>query len=362
MRVVICGGGVIGACAAYFLSLRRVEVIVVERTGVACAASGKSGGFLALDWCDGTPLGRLARRSFVLHAELAATLDGSRWGYRRLDTWSVLAREGSLHAKRLGASAPGWLSESALVQAKLGTPATTAQVHPARFTEAMLQAAIDRGAQLRLGRVTGVVLDPGRATASGVEVNGAVLEADAVVIAMGPWSIAACRWLPLPAVHGLKGNSVLFQSGSAVSADALFVEATTDDGGTHAPEVFPRPDGTTYVCGLSSRQALPENPADVAPDPGAQEALRAMTEAFAPALADAPIAAAQACFRPVTRDGLPLLGPVPGVAGAFVATGHGVWGILNAPASGEAMAELIVDGATRHVDLRRFAPARLPAG
>lgn len=51
MRVVICGAGVIGACAAYFLSLRQVEVVVVERTGVACAASGKSGGFLALDWC-----------------------------------------------------------------------------------------------------------------------------------------------------------------------------------------------------------------------------------------------------------------------------------------------------------------------
>ena len=46
MRVVICGGGVIGACAALFLARRRVEVIVVERTGVANAASGRAGGFL----------------------------------------------------------------------------------------------------------------------------------------------------------------------------------------------------------------------------------------------------------------------------------------------------------------------------
>ena len=105
MRVVICGGGVIGACTAYYLSLRRVEVTVVERTGVACAASGKSGGFLALDWCDGTALGRLARRSFALHAELAATLDGSRWAYRRLDTWSVLAGARAGPADRRSA---GW--------------------------------------------------------------------------------------------------------------------------------------------------------------------------------------------------------------------------------------------------------------
>jgi glycine/D-amino acid oxidase-like deaminating enzyme len=75
MRVVICGGGVIGACTAYFLSLRQVEVIVVERTGVACAASGKSGGFLALDWCDGSPLGQLGLMSLsVLIADSATKL------------------------------------------------------------------------------------------------------------------------------------------------------------------------------------------------------------------------------------------------------------------------------------------------
>src|SRR3954463_7702724 len=91
MRVVICGGGVIGASIAYFLTLRGVRPTVVEPTGVACAASGKSGGFLALDWCDGTPLQALARRSFALHAELAEALAGERWGYRRLDTFSGFA-------------------------------------------------------------------------------------------------------------------------------------------------------------------------------------------------------------------------------------------------------------------------------
>ena len=73
-RIVICGGGVIGAAIAYFLSRRGARPIVVERHVVAGAASGKSGGFLALDWCRGTPLDRLARRSFTLHAELADEL------------------------------------------------------------------------------------------------------------------------------------------------------------------------------------------------------------------------------------------------------------------------------------------------
>ena len=362
MRVVICGGGVIGACTAYFLALRRVEVVVVERTGVACAASGKSGGFLALDWCDGSALGRLARRSFNLHAELAAELDGSRWGYRRLDAWSVLAGARRGPGRGRAVSGPAWLEERVVFQGQLGTPTTTAQVHPARFTEAMLQAAVGMGAELRLGRVTDIVLNAGHTRALGVKVDGVVREADAIVLAMGPWSMAACRWLPLPAVYGLKGNSIVYQSGGRISADALFVELTTTDGAAHTPEVFPRADGTTYVCGLSSQQALPADPADVAPDPGAQAALHSMARFFAPSVADTPILATQACFRPVTQDGLPLLGPVPGVAKAYVATGHSVWGILNAPASGEAMADLIVDGSTRHVDLRRFDPARLPAG
>ena len=90
LKVLICGGGVIGTSAAFFFGQRGVEVSVVERTGVANAASGKSGGFLALDWCDGSPLAPLARRSFGLHTELAATLDHN-WGYRRVETLSVVS-------------------------------------------------------------------------------------------------------------------------------------------------------------------------------------------------------------------------------------------------------------------------------
>ncbi len=51
MREAICGGGVIGACLAYYLSLDGADVSLIERHEIASAASGKSGGFLALDWC-----------------------------------------------------------------------------------------------------------------------------------------------------------------------------------------------------------------------------------------------------------------------------------------------------------------------
>ncbi len=357
MRVLICGGGVIGAAIAYFLSCRGVEATVIERTGLACAASGKSGGFLALDWCDGTPLEALARRSFALHARLAEEMDGD-WGYRRLTT------SGGFSGSRVGAGRHGnagldWLAEGVVVDRRLGSPATTAQVDPARFTIALMRAAVSQGAEFRIGQVNGVVRRNGTSRAAGVEVDGDVIEGDAVVIAMGPWSILASRWLPLPRVYGLKGHSLVFETGARISADALFLEHQEASGAVLTPEVFPRGDGTTYVCAVSSESPLPVDPADVAPDPGATERLQALCVQLSPVFAESKILARQACFRPVTRDGLPLIGRVPGIEGAYVATGHSVWGILNAPATGEAVAELIVDGATQSVDLTAFDPGRL---
>src|SRR5271167_1655080 len=209
MRVVICGGGVIGASIAYFLSRRGIEAIVIERTGLACAASGKSGGFLALDWCDGTPLEPLARRSFALHGRLVEEI-GNDWNYRPLTTYG-----GSIGLRPHG-SAHGidWLSNGVSVNQRLGSTETTAQVHPAKFTAAMMRAAQAQGAGLRLGRVTGVVRRGPRV--AGLEVDGEQIEGDAVVIAMGPWSILAAAWLPLLAVFGLKGHSLVFETGTRV--------------------------------------------------------------------------------------------------------------------------------------------------
>src|SRR5437763_9782872 len=206
MRIVICGGGVIGAPIAYFLSRRGVKPIVVERTGVACAASGKSGGFLARHWCDGTPLQQLARHSFDLHAELAEH-SSEDWGYRRVTTYGG---HGAATAYSRGAMQKPvrWVSSHVEVGQRLGSIQYTAQVHPALFTAAMMRAATAQGAELRLGTVTGVKPAAGRV--SGVEIDGDVLETDAVVIAMGPWSILAAAWLPLPAVYGLKGHSLVF--------------------------------------------------------------------------------------------------------------------------------------------------------
>jgi len=334
-HVVVCGAGVIGAAVAYFLGRRGVSVTLVERTGVACAASGKSGGFLALDWCDNSPLGPLARASFALHAELAREI-GIDYGYRRVETFMLRAREAGPVA-HLGA---------------LGTTETTAQIHPAQFTSALVKAS---GATVRMGRVEDLLGGDGRAT--GVRVDGAALEADAVVLAMGPWTTRLARRLPLPRVRGLKGYSVTL-TGATLPAQAFFVDYRTADGRHLEPEIVPRPDGSVYVCGMADPAALPDSADDVTVDDDACAVLARAAATVSTALAEATIDRRQACYRPVTDDGLPLIGRVPGVDAAYVATGHGPWGMLNAPGTGIALAELIADGAAATLDLRAFDPHR----
>src|ERR1043165_2844264 len=112
MHVVICGGGAIGACTTCFLARRGIDVTVVERTGVASSASGKAGGFLALDWCAGSPLDALARRSFALHARLHAEVGG--WSYQRVSAYSGLVMSKGDKSRRAAAKLK-WLSDRVII-------------------------------------------------------------------------------------------------------------------------------------------------------------------------------------------------------------------------------------------------------
>ena len=257
MKIVICGGGAVGAACAWFLSRRGADVVVVvvvERAGVACAASGKSGGFLALDWCDGSPLEPLVRRSFALHEALHRDLAGD-WRYRAMTTHS-----GVLGAHRRGASLLPWVSDQVVLQDEIGSPGTTAQVHSARFTDGLMRSAQARGARLVIAEATGLARDRA-GTVRGVIVDDETIAADRIVLAMGPWSIRAAGWVDLPAIHALKGHSLVFAAPD-LPAEALFLEHRDAEGRAASPEIFPRADGTVYACAISSESPLPDDPAE----------------------------------------------------------------------------------------------------
>ena len=279
-----------------------------------------------------------------------------------------------------------------LKSSAIGSPATTAQVHPRLLTRAMWAAAEAAGAKLVRATVAGITVDSsgGHPTVTGVELEGGAapsLEADAVVIALGPWSGQARAWLPsLPAVGGQKVHSAVLRprgggggGGAAAAIGATMVFAAYRDarGRASEPEVYPRPDGSVYVCGESSGAPLPRDPAAVAPDSEAAiervlEAAGALSSALrcggggggdgggegGEGGGGATVEARQACYLPITGDGLPFIGRVPGVQGAYIAAGHSCWGILNGPASGLALAELMVQGVSS-IDLSAFDSARI---
>jgi glycine/D-amino acid oxidase-like deaminating enzyme len=160
-------------------------------------------------------------------------------------------------------------------------------------------------------------------------------------------------------VFGQRSPSLVYDTGTDVPADALFVDYHEESGAVVTVEVFPRADGSTLVTAFSDQTPLPLEPATVTPNPSEIGRLQAISERLSPVFQAERIVARQACFRPVTQDGLPLIGKALESEHVYVATGHSVWGILNAPATGEALAELIADGISRSTDLTPFDPARL---
>ncbi len=83
---------------------------------------------------------------------------------------------------------------------------------------------------------------------------------------------------------------------------------------------------------------------------------------MAPVLRGGTVVQRTACLRPLSVDNVPIIGPLPGARGAFIATGHGRKGILMSLATSKALAELIVDGVASSLDLSPFSIERFPAG
>jgi glycine/D-amino acid oxidase-like deaminating enzyme len=96
-------------------------------------------------------------------------------------------------------------------------------VDPRAFTTGLMRAANMHGAVLRHDTVVDLVRGASGALRGVARANGEIVEGDAVVIVMGPWSILAARRLPLPAVWGCKGHSLVFEIGETIPAEALLL-------------------------------------------------------------------------------------------------------------------------------------------
>lgn len=356
-RIVVCGAGIIGASIADALTRAGSPPLIVERAEPAVAASGRAAGFIALDWNDDNPMGELARASFGLHLEFAERFGHEAIGFRPLEALMVAVADNADVSPYRNVAQPDWLDGNVAAHSMIGTTATCAQVDPARLTRALVDAAVTGGATLRTGVVEEVLRDDAGA-AAGVVVDGDPVTADVVVLALGPWT-GRVRGVALPDVGWRKGASITLAA--EIPPHAIFSDYVRTDGRRFSPEIYARPDGEVYVNGIHESPPLPDDPFAIEPEPGHCDELHRIAGLHSSTLANAAVTGRRACFRPATVDGVPLIGPVPGAAGVYVATGHGPWGILNGPATGRMVAQMILDGGSQIADARPFDPARLPA-
>jgi len=370
-RVVICGGGIVGAAIAYYLSQRGEKAIIVERFEVANAASGKAGGFLAGGWGDDSVTEQLHRMSFEMHTKLAEELGVE--SFRKIQALSAAGGQRQ-DADDSMLDKFSWLDRNVGKLALLDPE--TAQVAPRELTEKLVEAAKQKGADVVIGEVTGVEFDDNNTddeddrVVKRIMVDSKPLPCKHAVIAMGPWSCQAQDWFqtPIP-MEGVKSTSVIFQKkdethpGMLTEPAALFCAGDAND--CHL-EVYPRPNGDVYICGIGGNDYLNAGqikelaPQDVKANPDRVTAAEASFGDLC-SMGDCKVDIAQACLRPCPPDALPMLGRMPKCSNAFLATGHNCWGILWAPVTGLAITELILDGRSQCVDLKPFDPARFVA-
>jgi len=368
-RVVIAGAGVIGVSTAYYLAKDfGVATTLIDPTGtIAPAASGKAGGFLALDWNDHSPVGPLTRRSFELHQEIADNLGAEKIQYRRLECVAIPVGDSNLLRRPSGRKLEGieWAEgENAMGDASLlGDRSTIAQVHPKKLCEAMWERVKELAPESELvcGRVVSEVQEDDEIVGAQLE-DGNVIKANALLYSCGPWTANN--------MYGTKYHSLVVPTTKTLDQCVFF-------SGLGDPEVYVRNDDTAYCTGF------PDPPIRVKEQPGEEEVredaiekIRTSVES-ASSYSDGDTAnylvltdgndkeqVKQACYLPSTTDGIPMMGKLSGKdrSNTYVSAGHTCWGILMGPASGEAMAHEIVTGKSPHVNLRLFSPERFGGG
>ena len=362
-EVVILGGGIVGCATAYYLAKEGVKATIIERDTVAGHSSGFALGGLSPLGGVGIPgpLGKLSIESFRLHAELAQSLPdetgvdteynletGITVAYSEAEAKAIQerlpwqqAQEGFRVEWRSGEDiltleprlAPGVVG--GVVTQKVG------MLDPYKHTLALLQAAERAGAVMRHGTVLGLRFEGDRL--KGVQLSSGDIPCDRVVVAMGAWTVDASGWLgiELP-VRPLKGQILRLQVDGPPLSHLSW-------GGSYAAT---KPDDLIWVGTTEEDAGYDEAPSAQGRQTIMESALRAL-----PYLADARVVQHTACLRPVTADGLPILGQVPGKAEVVVATGGGRKGIHLSAVMGRIAADLVVHGKTTH-DISALKPGR----
>jgi glycine oxidase len=366
--VVVIGGGVIGAGAARELARRGARVTLVERDRVGDEATRAAAGLVAPQAeCEGPgpvlALGLVSRTRWpawaaALRDESGVDLEYRTGGivYAALDAADVRVLDARARWQRRAGLRVGRLSPAAArrLVPPLGDGARRAYLFPDEHRVnnerlgAALRTALRRAGVRLLEGTAARAVTAARGRVTGVATTRGRIAAPAVVHAAGAWAaeVALPRGVAGPPVHPVRGQMLVLRARPGFLRRPLY---------SRAAYVVPRADGRLLVGSTYEHVGF-----EKCVTAGAAARLLAAACRVAPALASRPLEHAYAGLRPGTPDHRPIVGAAPGVAGLFYATGHYRSGILLAPATAEAIADLVLVGSTR-LPIAAFAPARFRA-
>ena len=358
--VIVVGGGAIGAACARELAAHGRRVLIVEPGGDRGQAWRAAAGMLApqIEADASDPLLRLGLAAREHYEALAPALSETtgieiglwREGIARVATEPADAA--TLQPKVLWQQRQGyaceWLDDQDLRRrwpwlgpavGALWAPQDGA-LDPERLVAALLADAKRLGATLADDRVIAVEQSGDRV--SGVSGEAGRYHAPEVVIAAGAWSGQMTnlpRQLPVRPVRGQMA--------------ALPWPQGVERAIVYRNDCYILARGGEAILGSTMEEA------GFRPEVTAQglAGILAATLALCPALIRAKVRRTWAGLRPMTPDGLPIIGAEPRLSGLWYATGHGRNGILLAGLTGALVRQLIEGERPTH-DLTPFAPAR----
>jgi D-amino-acid dehydrogenase len=371
VKIVIIGGGVLGASAAFHLARTggaQVTVIDAQLDGRATAA----GAGIICPWVSGVEdpvFYRLYAAGGEYHPDLVAglaELGETDLGFRRAgamlvsdDPQELTWLERSARARRVPAMGEVTRLSPAEAQAlfpplrpELGGVfvAGGARVDGRRLAAALLRAAERHGATVISGHAVPVV-EAGRIVGVdvvGVDAGGERLAADCAIVAAGAWADKVLRPFGLDlAVQPQRGQIMHLMLDTADTASWPVILPL----GSHYIVPF---DGGRIVVGATREtgagfdyRVTAAGQAEVL-----SEALR-----IAPGLRPAAVVETRVGFRPVGAEVRPLLGWVRGIDGLAVGNGLGAAGLTIGPFAGRLLADLVT-GQGGLMDLTPFDPMR----
>ncbi|MCP4165680.1 MAG: FAD-binding oxidoreductase [Chloroflexi bacterium] len=375
--IIIIGGGVIGVSIAFHLArMRAAKVVLVERKQLAGGASGLSSGLVRMHY-DNPIEAEFAFNSFDTFRYFDEIIGGDcgfvGTGFVRIPH----ARNQERLRANVGMLQDIGIDTYLISGAELGDIAGYLQTDdisiaayepqsgyadPYLTTVGIAQAAKRHGAQILQGvEVIGIDLEGGRVR--GVETSVGYIAAPVVVNAAGPWGSVVAAMAGIDAqITPFKHQATLIETPSLVPSPHLTIIDRVNG-------VYLRPEtGRLSLTGISGGGQNTEVAIDeldgFGETPIPQIELNTLERLYhrLPAVEASAVRKGHVGVEGYTSDGHALLGPANGIDGFYMATGLSGHGFKEAPAVGQAMAELILNGKAEVVDITPLRPTRFAEG